>query len=58
MPRFFKKRQNNFIKLIHEQAALTLAGLEALKVYMEGSDSVAAAELITKRKKLMKSGVS
>jgi predicted phosphate transport protein (TIGR00153 family) len=50
MPRFFKKRQNNFIKLIHEQAALTLAGLEALKVYMEGSDSVAAAELINKEK--------
>ena len=42
----FKKRQNTFMKLIHDQAALTLAGLDALKAYMEGQDGPAAAELI------------
>jgi predicted phosphate transport protein (TIGR00153 family) len=50
MRNIFKKRQNNFMKLIHEQAALTLAGLDALKVYMESQDSGAAADLITKEK--------
>jgi len=50
MRSFFKKRQNTFIKLIHEQAALTLAGLDALKAYMDGQDGVAAAELINKEK--------
>jgi uncharacterized protein len=50
MRSFFKKRQNNFLRLIHEQAALTLAGLEALKGYMDGQDGVAAAELINKEK--------
>jgi hypothetical protein len=47
---FFKKRQNTFMKLIHEQAALTLAGLDALKAYMDSQNGVAAAELITKEK--------
>ena len=42
----FKKRQNTFMKLIHDQAALTLAGLDALKAYMEGQNGAAAAELI------------
>ena len=42
----FKKRQNTFMKLIHDQAALTLAGLDALKAYMEGQNGPAAAELI------------
>jgi predicted phosphate transport protein (TIGR00153 family) len=46
MQKLFKKRQNTFIKLIHEQAALTLSGLDALKLYMEGKDSDAAADLI------------
>jgi predicted phosphate transport protein (TIGR00153 family) len=50
MRSIFKKRQNTFIKLIHEQAALTLAGLDALKAYMDGQDGVAAAELINKEK--------
>jgi predicted phosphate transport protein (TIGR00153 family) len=50
MRSFFKKRQNTFIKLIHEQAALTLAGLDALKAYMDGQDGVAAAELTNKEK--------
>ena len=46
----FKKRQNTFMKLIHDQAALTLAGLDALKAYMEGQDGAAAAELIKSEK--------
>jgi predicted phosphate transport protein (TIGR00153 family) len=46
----FKKRQNNFMKLIHEQAALTLAGLDALKNYMEKQDETAAKELVNKEK--------
>jgi hypothetical protein len=50
MRNFFKKRQNTFMKLIHEQAAITLAGLDALKAYMDGQDGNAAAELISKEK--------
>jgi hypothetical protein len=34
MRSYFKKRESVFIKLIHDQAALTLQGLEALKAYM------------------------
>jgi len=34
MFRIFKKRQNVFLKLIHDQASLTLEGLEALKTFM------------------------
>ena len=47
---FFKKRQNKFISLIHDQAAFTMEGLEALKSYMENQDSAAAATLTTKEK--------
>jgi uncharacterized protein len=50
MKKLFKKRQNLFIKLIHDQAALTLAGLEALKAYMTNADSSAAANLTAKEK--------
>jgi len=50
MRNLFKKRQNTFTKLIHEQAALTLAGLDALKAYMDGQNGPAAAELIKKEK--------
>jgi hypothetical protein len=50
MKRLFKKRQNTFIKLIHDQAALTLAGLEALKTYMLNQDPAASAMLISKEK--------
>ncbi len=32
MLKVFMKRRNVFIKLIHEQAALTLEGMELLKV--------------------------
>jgi len=34
MRNLFKKRQNNFIKLIHDQASLTLEGMDALCVYL------------------------
>jgi hypothetical protein len=47
---FLKKRQSVFLKLIHEQAALTLAGLDALKAYMDGQNGPAAATLISKEK--------
>jgi hypothetical protein len=50
MKRLFKKRQNTFIKLIHDQAALTLAGLEALKTYMLNQDPAASAMLVSKEK--------
>jgi predicted phosphate transport protein (TIGR00153 family) len=50
MRSIFKKRQNTFMKLIHEQAALTLAGLDALKAYMDGQNGAAAAELVNKEK--------
>ncbi len=47
---FFKRRQNKFIKLIHEQAELTLEGLEALKTYMATQDTK-AADLLTAKEK-------
>ena len=50
MRALFVKRQNIFIKLIHDQAALTLEGLEALKVYFENHDP-AAAKLLTAKEK-------
>jgi predicted phosphate transport protein (TIGR00153 family) len=50
MFKLFKKRQNLFIKLIHDQAALTLEGLEALKAYMADQDPAAAATLVSKEK--------
>ncbi len=50
MKRFFKKRQNVFIKLIQDQASLTLQGMEALKAYMAGQDPNAAANLTKSEK--------
>jgi predicted phosphate transport protein (TIGR00153 family) len=50
MRSIFKKRQNTFMKLIHEQAALTLAGLDALKAYMDVQNGAAAVELVNKEK--------
>jgi uncharacterized protein len=50
MRALFKKRQNKFIKLIHDQAALTLEGIEALKAYMDNQDGSAAATLKSKEK--------
>ncbi len=48
--RLFKKRQNLFIKLIRDQAQLTLEGLEALNNYMVNQDPEAANMLRTKEK--------
>ncbi len=45
MKNLFKKKKNIFIKLIQDQAALTLKGMEALKSYMGGQDPEAAANL-------------
>ncbi len=50
MARLFKKRTNKFIKLIHDQAALTLEGLDALKLYMNDKDPAAAELLMSKEK--------
>jgi uncharacterized protein len=47
---WFKKRQSVFLKLIHDQASLTLAGLEALTGYMDGQNGPAAAALTAKEK--------
>ena len=50
MRKLFKKRQNIFIKMIRDQASLTLEGMDALKDYMAGNDPEAAARLIAKEK--------
>jgi predicted phosphate transport protein (TIGR00153 family) len=50
MFRIFKKKQNVFLKLIHDQASLTLDGLEALKVFMISGDPDASALLSSKEK--------
>lgn len=50
MRRLFKKRTNIFIQMLHDQATLTLEGLEALKSYMNDQSSTAAATLISKEK--------
>jgi hypothetical protein len=50
MFRIFKKRQNVFLKLIHDQASLTLEGLEALKTFMISRDPAASALLSSKEK--------
>jgi predicted phosphate transport protein (TIGR00153 family) len=49
MRNYFKKRQSVFIKLIHDQAALTLQGMEALKAYM--TEDISAAERIVTSEK-------
>lgn len=48
--RLFKKRPNQFVKLIHEQALLTMEGMEALTAYMLDQDPKAAATLRAKEK--------
>jgi predicted phosphate transport protein (TIGR00153 family) len=50
MAAIFKKRQNKFIKLIHDQAALTMEGMEVLNAYMETQDSAAVATMTEKEK--------
>jgi predicted phosphate transport protein (TIGR00153 family) len=50
MRKLFRKRHNIFIKMIQEQANLTLQGMEALKAYMEGNDPNAADNLTKSEK--------
>src|SRR5512146_164415 len=50
MFRRLKKRENVFLQLIHDQAKLTLEGLDALKAYLDTGDPAAAALLNTKEK--------
>jgi hypothetical protein len=50
MRKLFRKRQNIFIKMIRDQASLTLEGMDALKDYMAGDNHEAAARLIAKEK--------
>jgi len=50
MRKLFRRRQNVFIKLIQDQASLTLQGMEALKAYMGGQDPSAAANLVKSEK--------
>jgi predicted phosphate transport protein (TIGR00153 family) len=50
MRALFKKRENVFIKLINDQATLTLEGLEALKLYFDNHDPE-AVRLLTKKEK-------
>ncbi len=50
MFRRLAKRENVFLKLIHDQAALTLEGLEALKTYLDTQTPEAAALLNAKEK--------
>jgi uncharacterized protein len=50
MRRFFKPRQDNFIRLLIEQAELTLKGLDLLKEYMQSHDPVIADQITTTEK--------
>lgn len=50
MLKVFMKRRNVFIKLIHEQAALTLEGMELLKAYVTTPDQIIADKLTAKEK--------
>lgn len=50
MFRFFKPKQDVFQKLIEEQAALTLEGLNLLKKYMDAHEHEVAEELTLKEK--------
>ncbi len=50
MFRLFKKRENVFVRLIHEQASLTLEGLDALKNFLATRDPASSTLLIAKEK--------
>ena len=50
MRAFFKKKPNIFLKLIHDQASITLEGMEALKTYLATQDAAATKLLETKEK--------
>jgi predicted phosphate transport protein (TIGR00153 family) len=48
--KIFRKRRNVFIQLIHEQASLTLEGMEILKKYLGKPDEILADQLTAKEK--------
>lgn len=50
MFKIFNKRRNVFINLIHEQAAITLEGMELLKAYVTQPDQILADKLTAKEK--------
>jgi len=50
MLKIFSKRRNVFIGLIHQQAALTLDGMELLKEYVKKPDQLLADQLTLKEK--------
>ncbi len=47
---FFKSRPNNFLKLLQDQATLTLKGLDLLKDYMQGQEPAVAQQLTATEK--------
>lgn len=46
----FKRRENRFVKLLLDQASLTLKGLELLKTYMDEQNPSAAKEIMMTEK--------
>ncbi len=50
MLKIFKKRRNIFIQRIHEQASLTLEGMDILKSYLANPDQQTADKLTAKEK--------
>lgn len=50
MLKVFRKRRNIFIQRIHDQAALTLEGMDILVAYMKQKDSSLAEQLTAKEK--------
>ncbi len=50
MFKLFRRRKNKFVQLVYDQAALTLEGMDALKVYVTNCDQSAADRLIAREK--------
>jgi len=48
--RIFKPRQDNFVKLLLDQASLTLRGMDLLKAYMDAQNPSIAQEILTTEK--------
>jgi predicted phosphate transport protein (TIGR00153 family) len=48
--KIFKSRQDNFLRLLIEQAAITLKGLDLLKAYMQTHDASTAEEITATEK--------
>ncbi len=50
MRKFFKSRPNTFLKLLRDQASLTLRGMDLLKDYMDEHNPAVAQQLTTTEK--------